>query len=140
MEESSGWQPAGRPSDLQIGRHNFGDPRTGVVHLRNGSNWFFGALVAWGLLALDTVLLNRSALTHADPMTPVDIVLHASWTFALSMLGRVMLSRPSVRVKDGMAEVRNPCGSTAFPWRRLRRRRSDSSVFLGAVLRGEPSG
>lgn len=115
MEESRGWQPAGRPSDLQIGRHNFGDPRTGAVHLRNGSNWFFGALVAWGLLALDAVLLNRSALTRADPMAPAEILLNASWTFALSMLGRVVLSRPSVRITDGIAEVRNPLRVYSFP-------------------------
>jgi hypothetical protein len=84
------------------------NPATGRTRLRNGSSWFWGGLVAWALLAMAAVLLNKNALAGPDPMTPVEVALTACCLCLASVAAFVVLVRPFVELDSGNVLVRNP--------------------------------
>lgn len=117
VSEGGKWRPRTAPSGLQQARQNRVSPETGQMELRNLSNAFFGHVLAWGLLIMACVLLNRGIrLEGSDPMTVREVAGIAGALFAASVLALVILARAFVRIhpRTGMAFVRNPARTYEF--------------------------
>ena len=108
VSDDEKWRPRTLPSAIVQGRLDRLNPQTGELQFRNGSNLFWGYVLAWGLFALAAALLNKSSLSDSDPMSPTEVVEYAAATFLASTGALIVLARPYVTLSHDVLTVRNP--------------------------------
>lgn len=108
VTEGEKWRPRSGPTPLEQARASYRDPQTGRMRFRNLSNMFWGYVLAWGLFGMAALLLNKSILTDADPMTPREAATYGVGLFLASLAAFGLLARPFVILASGVLTVRNP--------------------------------
>jgi hypothetical protein len=126
MSEKGPWTPAA-VDPIAMARQRMAT-KTGEVILQNDSNRFWGHVVPWALLAMAVLMLNKSSLTDVDPLTPGELFVAAIALASTSLTVYVVIGRPRVSLRGGIAKVRNPIWVYEF---HLSRVQSVEETFWG---------
>lgn len=112
------------------------DPQTGEMRFRNGSNMFWGYILAWGLFGMSALWLNKSILTDPDPMTGPEVAQYAAGMFFASVTALCVLGRPYLTLRDGGVTVRNPMRIYRFALSRVQSVENGFCGFPKLVVAG----
>lgn len=87
----------------------------GIQHY-NVTSRVSGYFLAWGMLVVAVLLLNRDSLSWEDPLTVSNLVSAQLAQFVVSIAAYMLFARPWVTTCADAATVRNPCKVYFVPY------------------------